>query len=804
MTASVTENQLPPTGQRVTGRERTLLGYGWPWTVRPRETIDFMVSQLTEGLYQADLVRIICGDSISDAKLFKEQEVAAPFAGRYTGRHQPVHTGSYIEIDASPSLDQLDSFTVQTMVLPTALPGSPQKPLPDTPESGLAKSHSTQYLISRWDEQSQMGWALRINQQDQLVFIIGDGKHSHATVLYQPLIEGHWFFVVASYDSNHQCVRLSAKPVINSNAPCQTIAWAECRVEEQHTQPLALVQQGPLRFAACTNGLSNGARLKPAGCFNGRLDKIRLSSGVLDDSQVNSLLANAIPIDLKQQVIGFWDFGQGISTINIVDRSDNQLHGVTVNLPIRAVTGVDWDGSVNDWRQKPGHYSAIHFHDDDLYDAEWNKDFSYCIPEGLPSGIYAVRLRDLTAGQGSEDYIPFFVAAPKGQPTSKVALLLSTTSYTAYTNVSWEQILRKKVTDKTGATQLINKDIFPTVLRPAEDVAFRVKQMQARQLGKGVYLHHTDGSHCNTASQKYPNMTIKPKGNNWTLVADTYITDWLKQLGIEVDIITDDLLQSEGVELLNHYSVVMTGNHPEYCSAQMLDAIAQYQKAGGRWMYMGGNGYFWVTSYHAQLAGAIEVRKTLYPGIHPSYERRNAFDGEAAALWSDNGRRGEPLVGVGSVLPLPFEGSAAYERLPDSYNDRVRFIFDGVEQTVFGDYGIIGDGAAGQETDMFSRELGSPLHALHLARSQDFTMPVTGYQGLVSDEYRSNVPMIRADMAFFETPQGGAVFSVGSMAWVGALSYNHYNNDIARITENVLRRFMDDAPFTMPKHQEGV
>lgn len=59
-------------------------------------------------------------------------------------------------------------------------------------------------------------------------------------------------------------------------------------------------------------------------------------------------------------------------------------------------------------------------------------------------------------------------------------------------------------------------------------------------------------------------------------------------------------------------------------------------------------------------------------------------------------------------------------------------------------------------------------------------------------------PKVRADMTFFETPGGGAVFSVGSIAWPGSLPYNGYDNNVSKICENVLRRFVDDTPFTMP------
>jgi len=54
---------------------------------------------------------------------------------------------------------------------------------------------------------------------------------------------------------------------------------------------------------------------------------------------------------------------------------------------------------------------------------------------------------------------------------------------------------------------------------------------------------------------------------------------------------------------------------------------------------------------------------------------------------------------------------------------------------------------------------------------------------------------VRADMVFFETLNGGAVFSTGSIAWTASLSWNGYHNTVSRITENVLRRFLSDAPF---------
>ena len=43
---------------------------------------------------------------------------------------------------------------------------------------------------------------------------------------------------------------------------------------------------------------------------------------------------------------------------------------------------------------------------------------------------------------------------------------------------------------------------------------------------------------------------------------------------------------------------MLTGTHPEYYSARMLDAWEDYLAPGGRVMYMGGNGFYWVICYH--------------------------------------------------------------------------------------------------------------------------------------------------------------------------------------------------------------
>jgi len=50
--------------------------------------------------------------------------------------------------------------------------------------------------------------------------------------------------------------------------------------------------------------------------------------------------------------------------------------------------------------------------------------------------------------------------------------------------------------------------------------------------------------------------------------------------------------------------------------------------------------------------------------------------------------------------------------------------------------------------------------------------------------------LIRSDIVYFETPKGGAVFSVGSITFCGSLPVNDCDNNISRMVANVLNRFL--------------
>ena len=76
--------------------ERTIIGYSSELSVRRGDTVELMVSAIGGGSYDADLVHIINGDSVSRyAHTFEVRPVEAPFAGTYEGTEQPLNLGSY-------------------------------------------------------------------------------------------------------------------------------------------------------------------------------------------------------------------------------------------------------------------------------------------------------------------------------------------------------------------------------------------------------------------------------------------------------------------------------------------------------------------------------------------------------------------------------------------------------------------------------------------------------------------------------------------------------------------------------------
>ena len=117
---------------------------------------------------------------------------------------------------------------------------------------------------------------------------------------------------------------------------------------------------------------------------------------------MQELMHDPAPERLRPALLGAWDFSLDITSEAVTDTSGNELHGCTVNMPARGVTGFNWMGEELCWRYAPEQWGAIHFHEDDLYDADWEVDFELAVTGRMKSGLYAARLRS----GASEEYVP--------------------------------------------------------------------------------------------------------------------------------------------------------------------------------------------------------------------------------------------------------------------------------------------------------------------------------------------------------------------------------------------------------------
>lgn len=749
-----------------------IVGYSDELSVRPGQDVRFSVSCDAES-YRADLVRLVHGDTNPDGPGFKVHEVAGLDVER-PGRVQTARSGSYGVVEGRPELCPDGPFTVQVLIAPT-VPG-----------------RGTQCLLSAWDGRDSSGWAVVLNAKAEVELRLGDGTGAvQAVASGRPVLAGTWYLCAASVDPGGSATVRQLPVVTRTNGRFALASSLESTTstvtEPIRTRPVRH-DDTPFVLAGWFAGPSEQGHEHVDGCYNGKLDRPRLHHGELDEQQVRERV-----LDPRHDgLIAAWDFDQEIThngvtpTRHVTDVSGHGLDGRLVNVPTRAVTGHNWTSKEQNFIHAPEQYGAIHFHDDDLGDARWEVDFTLAVPHDLPSGLYAARLR----AEDDTDYVPFYVRA-RPWTEKKVCFLAPTASYMAYAN--------DHVSVSTPLAQLLVANV-PVMSEGSLTLSAH------RELGLSTYDTHSDGSGVAYSTRLRPILNMRPGFRHWLspslwqFNADLHLTDWLEELGYEFDVVTDQDLHLEGADALNPYRVVLTGSHPEYYSEQMLDALHGYTESGGRLMYMGGNGFYWVINFDPDDKNVIEVRKghgsnawKCAPG-----EYHLSFTGEYGTLWKWRGRAPQRICGVGFDAE-GFDESSYYRRTTDgSAGGPAAWMFAGIDGETIGDFGLVGDGAAGLELDLFDPALGTPPEAVIGATSEAHT---DIYVEVVEDLY-FNVPgvsgsqssRVRSDIVYFPTSTGGGVWSVGSIAYCGALSHHGYDNSISRLTRNVLDRFLEDRP----------
>jgi N,N-dimethylformamidase len=720
--------------------ELPITGYLDRLSHRPGEAFTAYVSLRDGGEYRARLVRVQSGDPNPAGPGLRFEDLAHRFDASFAGRRQPIHLGSYGVVPEGPRRDASAPCTWTVLV-----------------NAGV--NDASQTLLA--EETANAAIILQIGAHGATARITSAGTATELAT-GTPMQPRRWYRVWLSAEPAGGRVLLGQQSL--DGAPVTSA---------RQVPAFDLPSGGTVLFAA-----ENAAA--PRGHFTGKLEDPAILRGFVaawPDAAVS------LPL-LGTDVLAGWDFSRGIDTQTAHDIGPQARHGKLVNMPTRAVVGTRWRGHEQCWRHAPGDYAAIHFHADDLADCRWQPDFTWTVPDDLASGAYALHL---TCAAG-EDWLPLYVLPRRQGPFAPIAFLASTFTYQAYANH-----------ERAAMDEGYHERVAAWHAYPYNPKDFPI-------YGRSTYNRHVDGSGIAFSSRHRPILTMRPgfltfcdaRGSGMRhYPADFHLLAWLEAKGFAFDIVTDEDLDDEGVPLIAPYRTVLTGSHPEYHTLGTIDALAAHTRQGGRLCYLGGNGFYWRVARDKAMPHLIELRRAeggIRTWAAEPGEYYHQTDGQLGGLWRRNRRPPQMLVGVGFSCQAAFEGTH-YRRLPASHEPRFAWLFDGIEENVLGDYGLSGGGAAGFEMDRADPLLGTPDNAVILARSENplpsfLTVPEELLSNTTSVNGEKIEDLARGEMVYFDTPSGGAVFSVGSITFCGSLWRNGFEGPVSRLLENVVRRFM--------------
>jgi N,N-dimethylformamidase len=379
----------------------------------------------------------------------------------------------------------------------------------------------------------------------------------------------------------------------------------------------------------------------------------------------------------------------------------------------------------------------------------WNKQ-GYINPQlhqrieaPASSGLYYFHAR---TPAGLTFSFPWVVAPAR--PQAAVAVLASNLTWNAYNNFG-------------GRSNYINADVLPP--RPTVNSRQELKR-------------YTDPGHATWGAGRYdplsfdrpepinhidlgekPTDPIEGRAACHIAPAEWRLLAWLEREGFPYDYYAETQLHNGTLDL-SAYKVLVLSTHPEYWTREMYERVKRWVfDEGGRLMYLGGNG----------LNCEVEM---------PEDDRMVVHNGAIRGLWPHDigaeSRFAKRVESEANLLGVVFDPRGIMTAAPYRVEDDAHWVFDGTglrKGDVFGVHSLhrrCPGGASGHETDKISPS--SPKNVRLLAK------------GLNIDDGGAHVTA-------FETPSGGAVFSVGSICWPSSVLVD---DGVSKVTANVLRRFL--------------
>jgi N,N-dimethylformamidase len=381
---------------------------------------------------------------------------------------------------------------------------------------------------------------------------------------------------------------------------------------------------------------------------------------------------------------------------------------------------------------------------------QWNK-VGYLSPHHLQkvdaparSGLYYFHASTATG----ESFTFPWVVAP-AEPTAPIAVLASNINWNAYNNFG-------------GRSNYISADELPaTPTINARQELKRYTDVNHQTWGCDAYaplsferpepINHIDPNERITDP-------IEGRAANHIAPAEWRMLGWLEREGFAYDLYSETQLHA-GVLDLSKYRVLMLGPHPEYWTRTMYDKVKTWvHETGGKLMYLGGNGL----NCDVDL---LDGDRAIYQNTKITSLYPEGMGGAASRF----ARRHEPEA---NLLGVIFDPRGIMTAAPYRVVDGSHWVFadTGLKTgDLFGEKSLhmrCPGGASGHETDKISPH--SPKNVQLLAK------------GINANEGG-------AEMVVYDTPSGGAVFSVGSICWPSCLPVD---DKVSQITVNVLRRML--------------
>lgn len=383
---------------------------------------------------------------------------------------------------------------------------------------------------------------------------------------------------------------------------------------------------------------------------------------------------------------------------------------------------------------------------------QWNKT-GYTNPHHLQyvtaparSGLYY-----LHAATDSGRFFSFpWIVAP-ATPAASIAVLASNITWNAYNNFG-------------GRSNYIHPDALP----PAPTINARMD-----------LLRYIDPLHAAYNAERYLPLSFdRPEPLNF-IPADEQVTDpiegrasshvapaewrllgWLEREGFAYDYYAETQFH-QGVLDLDAYKIVILSTHPEYWSKDMYYRLkAWVYERGGKLLYLGGNGLNCEVEFPSPDTMIVQNGK-LGGGPFSMFKERGLESRFHVRQESEANLLGVVCTEAGIMTAAPY-----------GVVDETHWVFAGTglrNGDTFGERSLhmrVPGGASGHETDKISAS--SPRNVRLLAK------------GLNPDEGGGQI-------TYYDTPSGGAVYSVGSIAYPSSILVD---GAVSRITANVLSRFL--------------